>query len=107
LVQDTAIGAGYSNEFSASFGGVSMVDLTELPVEGYTEYTYDFAATSSSSVLSFTLGNDLGEFLLDDVSVVAQSTTPEPAAWALTMIGMVGCVFLRNRRMRRLRFAPK
>lgn len=88
LAQDTSIATPYSNEFSVSFGGTSLLSLTGMPVEGYTKYSYTVAATSSSTLLSMTLGNDLGEFLLDDISVVPvpRVTTPEPAAWALLLI---------------------
>jgi hypothetical protein len=44
-------------------------------------------------VLSFTLGNGLGEFLLDDVTV---TTTPEPAAWTLVLAGVLACIFGRK-----------
>jgi hypothetical protein len=66
-----------------------------VPVQGYTKYTYQTVATSSSTTLSFTLGNGLGEFLLDDVSVVA----PEPSAWTLMLLVAGGCVFLLRRKV--------
>jgi hypothetical protein len=94
LAQDTAVGGGYSNQFSASFGGVQLVSLTAVPVEGYTYYSYSSTATSSSSVLSLTLGNDLGEFLLDDISV---DLTPEPSAWILVLAGVISMTLTRRR----------
>jgi hypothetical protein len=101
LVQDTPpVTSPYSNEFSASFGGTSLVSLTAVPVEDYTEYSYTLDATSSSSLLSLTFGNDLGEFLLDDVSVVKDTTlatTPEPAAWTYMLAAMMGCALLWKR----------
>ena len=90
LAQDTAVGAGYSNAFAASFGTVSLTSLTAVPVEGYTYYSYLATAASSSSALNLTLGNDLGEFLLDDVSV---ALTPEPSAWML-LISVVVSVWV-------------
>jgi len=98
LAQDTAPdsgGPGFSNEFDATFDGITVDDLTDVPEEGYTEYTDTFDVTDSSSVLDITLGNDLGEFLLDDVSVVA---TPEPSAWKLTFGGvlLMGFAFRRK-----------
>ncbi len=64
LLQDTTPGTGEgSNEFSASFGGTSLVSLSNVAVQGYTEYSYYVTATSSSSALDLTLGNGLGEFL--------------------------------------------
>jgi hypothetical protein len=103
LAQDTAVGTQptESNAFSASFGGVVLDNLTGVPVEGYTEFSFLTTATSSSSVLSLTVGDDLGEFLLDDVSVVKEAsgttTTPEPAAWMLMLTGMIGIGLLYKR----------
>lgn len=98
LVQDTAVVAPYSNAFSASFGPNTLVSLTGMPVQGYTYYSYMDTATSSSTVLSLTLGNDVGEFLLDDVDV---NEVPEPAAWTLALAGVaIGFILYRVRRAR-------
>jgi len=97
LAQDTPVGAGFSNAFSVAFGGVTLANDTDVPVEGYTEYSYNVTATSSSSVLSLKLGDDLGEFLLDDVSVVDHGTavaTPEPRGGLLMLAGIMGSVFV-------------
>jgi uncharacterized membrane protein YfcA len=59
------------------------------------------AATSASTVLNLTLGNDLGEFLLDDVSVVP-APTPEPSTWTLALAGVLVGVFLGKRVTRRI-----
>lgn len=80
LAQDTPVAGTYSNALSATFGATTLVSLKAVPVEGYTLYSYSVAATSASTVLNLTLGNDLGEFLLDDVSVVP-APTPEPSTW--------------------------
>jgi hypothetical protein len=99
LAQDTAPSTEYSNAFSASFGGSSLVSLTAMPVQGYTEYSYMVDATSASSVLDLTFGNGLGEFLVDDISVVNDSiaTTPEPPAWTLMLVGLMGSAMLWKR----------
>jgi hypothetical protein len=100
LAQDTTPSAGYSNAFSASFGGDTLVSLSAMPVQGYTEYSYTVDATSASSVLSLTFGNGLGEFLVDDISVVNDTpvaTTPEPPAWTLMLVGLMGSAFLWKR----------
>jgi hypothetical protein len=95
LAQDTPLINPYSNNFSMSFGGARVANLTALPVQVYTEYSYGWDATSASTDLSFTIGNDLGEFLLDDVSV---QVAPEPASWVALVIGMALCGFLVRRR---------
>ena len=92
LAQDTTPSAEYSNEFSASFGGVSLVSLTAMPAQGYTEYSYTVTATSSSSALDLTFGNGLGEYLVDDISVV--QAVPEPPAWTMMLAGIMGCILL-------------
>jgi len=102
LAQDTkpdktTDGGAYSNEFKASFGSAVLVNLTGMPVQGYTEYSYVVTATATTSALSFTLGNGLGEFLLDDVVV-----TPEPSSWVLMIVVAAGCVFLLRRKASRV-----
>jgi hypothetical protein len=97
LAQDTPVRGGYSNLFSASFGGTTLTSMTAVGVQGYTQYSYDAVASASSSVLSFTLGNDLGEFLLDDV--VVTSATPEPGTWLLLSAAAGLCLLLRGRRI--------
>jgi flagellin len=102
LAQDTAPSAEYGNELLASFGGASLVSMTDVAVEDYTKYTYTVAATSSSSVLDITLGDGLGEFLLDDVSVVKDTSAPvvpEPPAWTLMLTGIMGIGLLSRRRL--------
>jgi hypothetical protein len=92
LAQDTAPGGlcgavQCSNELQASFDGISLVATSAIPVEGYTQYSYTETAADASSTFSITLGNDLGQFLVDDV-VVADTTvasTPEPSAWLLML----------------------
>jgi hypothetical protein len=102
LAQDTAVGTQptESNAFSSSFAGVLLDNLTAVPVEGYTKYSFTGTATSSSSVLSLKLGDDLGEFLLDDVTVTQNTSvpsTPEPPAWTLMLTGIIGIGLLSRR----------
>lgn len=87
LLQDTTPTTQLPNEFSATFGGVTLANLTNVGVEGYTKYSDTVEVSGASSTLSFTAGNDLGEFLLDDVSVVA--STPEPSGWELALLGLL------------------
>ena len=97
LAQDTALVNPYSNMFSMSFGGNTVANLTSLPVQAYREYSYGWTATAASTNLSFTIGNDLGEFLLDDVTV---QVAPEPASWLALLIGAAFCGLAARRRAR-------
>jgi hypothetical protein len=98
LAQDTPITSPYSNELIASFGGTTLTSQTAVPVEGYTDYSYVVTATSTTSKFSLTLGNDVGEFLLDDTSVVA---TPEPSAWFLLLTAGALCTFALRQKLRK------
>jgi hypothetical protein len=106
LAQDTAPAGTYSNLFSASFGGTSLTSLTAVPVEGYTRYSFLATAATASTVLSFTVGNDLGEFLLDDV-VVSVAPTPEPGTWFLLLsAGALSAIWLCVRAMSSASISP-
>jgi len=90
--QDTAPGTSFcgsvlcSNQFSTSFDGISLMNLVAVPVQGYTQYSFVATPTDASSALNLVLGNDLGEFLVDDVVVTDTSAvTPEPSAWFLML----------------------
>lgn len=96
IAQDTppASGGGsYTDLFAAKFGTSTLVASTVIPMEGYTKYSFTEVATGPASTLSLTFGNDNGEFLLDNLSVVA----PEPAAWSLMAAGLALAFFLRRK----------
>jgi hypothetical protein len=46
------------------------------------------------------MGNDLGEFLVDDLDVFAVVATPEPATWTLALAGILACMLSRRRMTR-------
>jgi hypothetical protein len=99
LAQDTAAtgtcnAVACANEFDVTLGGVTVFAFNYVPVQGYTEYIDTVRVTSASSALDITLGNDLGESLLDDVTVF----TPEPSAWALMGAGLLGLGFAARRK---------
>jgi hypothetical protein len=85
-----------SDDALVKFGASTVENLSNLSDQGYTKYTADIVATSGSTTLSFVMGNETGEFLVDDVSVAA--ATPEPAT--IPVIGgllLVGAYFVRRR----------
>lgn len=73
------------NSAVVTFDGVTLLNLTNIAEQPYTLYTFSALANSSSTALSFEFGNDIGEFLLDDVSVA--TAAPEPSSGALLLIG--------------------
>jgi len=96
IAQDTnpaSGGSSYTDSLAAKFGGSTLISSTVVPQEGYTKYTFTDVASGPVSVLSLTFGDDLGEFLLDDVTVAA----PEPASWCLLAGGLAAAFFLRRR----------
>ena len=41
------------NEFAVSVGGNTLFDMVDLNLSGYTEFTFDFAAASTTTTLTF------------------------------------------------------
>jgi hypothetical protein len=87
-----------NNSVVASFGGATLATLTNVAVQGYTLYTYTATAGSASSLLSLTFGNDIGEFLLDDVTVTAQAPLPAAGWLLLSALPLVGAMTRRRNR---------
>ena len=88
---------GNPNDFTVSFGGVTVFNLLNSPGFSYTQYTFtDLAATGGSTLMQFSYRQDPGSWNLDDVSVTA-SATPEPSTGLLLTMGAVG-LFLRRKR---------
>ena len=88
---------GPHNTFLATFGGQTVLSLTDANAFGYTQYTATVMVTSASSVLAFTAQQDPADFLLDDVSVEAG---PAPVTGGgLLSIGVI-LAGLAARRMR-------
>lgn len=76
--------------FSFDSAGTSKVNM------GWSKYTYNFFATGATTTLSFASQNG-GAYgaALDNVSVAA---VPEPATWALMLIGFAAVGFGMRRR---------
>jgi hypothetical protein len=86
---------GPHNTFLATFGGQTVLSLTDADAFGYTQYTATIKASSDSSVLAFAAQQDPADFLLDDVSVEAG---PAPVMGSgLLSIGVVLAGFAARR----------
>ena len=89
-----------SNLFSSSFDGIPLNAVGQATDFGYTFVSIAIDASTSSTVLSFSGYNVTGFFNLDDVSVIgaAQDGVPEPAIWALLLVGFGGVGMAMRRR---------
>lgn len=110
------------SQFVATIGGMIVADFADTGTFDYFETSGDFIATSNATEIHFEAFNSLGLYLLDDVSVTGPlasdcivragcgagaegGAAPEPAAWALMLLGFGG-VGAHLRRLRaRIMFA--
>lgn len=100
---------GPHDTFLATFGGQTVLSLTDAPAFGYTKYSAMITTgkKADSAVLAFTGEQDASAFSLDDVSVVAEGA-PAPTIGGGLMplvIVMIGAA-IRRIRTHALRRAP-
>ena len=100
--------------FSATIGSDVMAAIGAADSFGYKEYSGKYTATSSTTKIYFEAYNSLGLYQLDDVSVRSPSEgdcnlrigctggggVPEPASWALMLLGFGGVGAMLRRRPR-------
>jgi hypothetical protein len=88
---------GPHNTFLATFGGQTVLSLTDASAFGYRQFTATIRVTSGSSVLAFTGEQDPSDFLLDDISVVA-GPLPVPGGGLLSFGVAIAGFAVRRRR---------
>ncbi len=94
-----ANGGGTPNSFDFSFDGISELSFVNDGGFTYTFETFDLTASTASTLLSFTFRQDPSYWRLDDVSVqAAVSGVPEPATWAMMILGFGAAGFVLRRR---------
>jgi hypothetical protein len=88
-------------DFSASFGGATLVSYTSQPFATYTHES--FTAVGGNGDLVFTARQDPSYWLMDNVSVV-QTASPVPEAASSSMmlagVALLGFAALRRRQAR-------
>ncbi len=90
---------GGAQDFSASFGGSTLVSYSSQPFGSYTHLSY--TVEGGNGLLEFTARQDPSFWLLDNVSVTA-TAVPETSTPAMLLAGLalVGVVARRRRAAR-------
>jgi hypothetical protein len=80
---------GVPNEFRAQINNTILFDQTNMPLQPYTQYIFDFTATSTSD-LKFGFRDDPGFLRLDDITVNSLvNTVPETSNLSVSALVLV------------------
>jgi hypothetical protein len=87
-----------NNAATITFGGTTLLSLTNSPAFSFTQFTYTgIAASSNNALLQFGFYNPPLYWDLDDVSVTA--AVPEPGTLGLIALGALGVVGAFRKRL--------
>jgi uncharacterized repeat protein (TIGR03803 family) len=78
-----------NNEFQVSWNGTVLLDMTNLPVTGWTNIQLTVTAAPGDAVLKFGYRNDTAYFGLDDISVSSAAQPPGIAGISLSGANLV------------------
>ncbi len=81
------LGSATDNSFIATFGGATLLSLSNSGTFGYTNYTFNVTAAEPVTILQFGFQGRSGFWHLDDVSVQPVSGVPETGS-TLTLLGL-------------------
>jgi hypothetical protein len=99
FLNNSEAGVSGSN-LTVSFGGTQVLNVpTSAGAFGWTEFSFQVSASSSTPTVSFA-GQSGGLISLDDVTVTTASAVPEPGFWAVASGGLL-LAFGAWRRVRR------
>jgi hypothetical protein len=94
---------GPHDTFLATFGGQTVLSLSDSAAFGYRRYTATITATSAQTVLAFTGEQDPAQFGLDDVSVVAEAApAPVTGGGIASICVLVAALSIQRMRRRKV-----
>jgi hypothetical protein len=94
LANDNA-GIAPANNFGVKVGSTTAYSFANLSDQAYVAYQFNFVASSSNTLLTFSGSNENSFFELDNVSA---ASAPEPAPLTLLLAGVpLTLLFLRRR----------
>ncbi len=98
-----------NNEFQTSVGGTKLFDQVNIPTQAYTQYTFNFVPTGTSTDLTFGFRDNPRNFYLDDVSVnnVTAVPTPSSTLGLLTLVAFIGGSALKHKLKQPVNFDPR
>jgi hypothetical protein len=88
------------NNFTAQFGGETILSLVDAPSNGYQQYSATVTALSASTTLSFVGEHDGAQWVLDDISVEAEGAPTPLVGGGISsfVVAMASFAFWQRRR---------